>query len=280
MPFVISGGSYFVATRRWRVKETIKDRSFLFYRALSGCLLGLSVGSIWQPSALFFCFVVAGFLLLDIFESVARVWKHGYYIVPSAGAEELGFDPESGLQKNRLHVKDVHDEKLAQVLWNEEDRGEEMKMRKIFLCILFVLLCVLALMGGLRVVPTLSASICYPLLNACMTVALVGAMIHTHMHVPKHFKEGRIWWALVTVAWSVALVCTTIPFLLDVQGAAITSHIAFSVFYGLCTGATLFFQQYFYNMKLTQIDRKDTTLGIVAFFVMAGGVSVASYFFQ
>lgn len=288
LPFGFSGGAYAIATRRWKQKESLRDRSFLFYRALSGVLLGISIGSVWAPSALFFCFVIGGYLLVDAFESIARVWKDGYYVVPAPGTEDLAFDPETGQKKKRLKVNNVFDERLPEVMFTQEDMGKDTQMRKVLLACLFVLLCIFALLTGLRVVilgPALNAgsSACYLILNASMTVALIGGMLHAHIHVQEELKRARFWWIITTVGWSVSLVCTTIPFLLDVSplvGAQIVSHIGFSVVYGVCTGAALHMQQYYYNMKLSQIDRRETLFAILVFVAMAGGVTVASYFFQ
>lgn len=279
---------------RLRVKDTTKSRAYLFYRGLSGVLLGQFIcHTNIQPDAdlgLYFpfLFILAGYLAMDTAESIGRAWNtNAGYIGPldEQVDDDVALNREKMEENTVVVATNVGSTDFAEVVWTAEDAAKDKVKRRWMLGCLLVVLSFIAITDGLLLVfrnPQTTGSmvaivIFYFVNGISMTVAVYGAMIHAKIMIIQERRRRLFWNLALGGFWCVVLICSSIPMLARAQlmtvSAAIQSK-GFSAVYGLTAGCVLRLQQYFLNKKVERIDKQQTALGIVVFIVAAGQAAV------
>ena len=286
---------YRYVRRRLKVKEGTKSRAYLFYRVLSGVLLGQFVcHTSIQPDATLgyyypFVFVLGGYLLMDTAESIGRVWNtnRGYI-----GPMDEHVDDDVALNKEQMQentvvvTNNISSNDFAETVWTAEDVAKDKRKRLWMLGVLFLVFSFIAMTDGFLLTSkiaagtgTMPATIAFLYVNGiAMTFAIYGGMIHAKLPLIEGERKRWGWTFGLGVTWCVVLVCSTIPYLVSTSPvliADVLSSRAFSAFYGLSSGCVLRLQQYFLR-KLENVDKKQTALGIVVFIVAAGQAAVTS----
>jgi hypothetical protein len=285
---------YYLARRRqMKVTETLKSRAYVFYRFISGLLLGQVVcHTQWDAASLWLvpvC-VAGGYFLLDAAEGLGRVWNYNPYFVAPADGDvdgELGLNRETFESESWIVSSDVTGEFFPHTTVAVERDYKDNRKRQWMLGTLALLMLMIALMDGFMLVAHAYREEVVSILALyasalSMSVAVYGAMIHAKFHVTEDWRMRVRWWAVVTGAWCVGLfLCTCLPVLVGMQWASavvVTTSGPFVIIYGLASGALLKTQQYFHGMRQSNADRWDTVQGIAVFFSALAQSALTSVF--
>jgi len=289
---------YKFSRRRLRVKDSSRSRAYIFYRILSGALLGQFlchtnvIGGLWGLEFMYL-FVVAGYMLFGTAEDVGRVWNTNVnYIGPSDGAtsltEDIALDKERMEEKPIAVIEDVTSHDFSAAVWMIQDKQKDRNKRQWILFGLMVVLACITVLDGMMLVyrnPTTPEQVaiiivCFFGNGISLSTAFYGAMIHARMHVNSEARTRVLWWTFVAGIWCAMLACASIPVLIGMQvtvAAEIVNSVPFVVVYGVAAGCILAIQQYFYGMKMETTDKRDILWGRLVF-VAAIGQSAATGF--
>ncbi len=288
---------YRFARRRFRLKDTVKSKAFLFYRVLSAVLLGQFLchtiihSDVDLGIRFMFIFVLTGYVLMDIGESVGRVWNtNSGYTGPldEHVQDEVAMNREK-MEENTIVVADnIASHDFSALVWTLEDLAKDKRKREWMLGILFVIFAIISVMDGMMIVfraPTtmqacIMTIVCYYVNGISMSVAVYGAMIHAKTMYIEEDRPRMLWNTGLIVLWSVILVCSAIPVLVGAQVSVIASIVqskAFLAFYGTASGCVLKLQQYFYNRKCDMTDKRDTALGVIVFILAVGQSALTGF---
>lgn len=281
---------YWAARRRHQAGDTLKSRAYLFYRMLSGILLGQFIGhTIWTHSYALVIFVALGYFLFDGAEGVARIWNTNTNWV---GPADYDAPDDVGLNRQTMEVESivVSDDLSGRAFQDDQFTAQadykDTRKRQWMLVSIIVLFIIISTMDGIQLValapPTAAIITCYYINAAALSVAVYGAMIHAKFHVTEEDRPRLAWWVGVTVGWCVVFtLCSSLMALVGLQlseARAMIQSEALIAFYGASSGALLKVQQYFHTMKMSTIDRRDTWLGIGVFGVALAQSMVTSIY--
>lgn len=276
---------YYLARRRsMKVTESLKSRAYVFYRYISGLLLGqVLCHTEWGSSSWVVLCVAAGYFLMDSAENVGRVWNDNIYFSAPADYEvtgELGLDREQMELHDVMVSNDFGGDSTANDTFEVEQDYKDMRKRQWMLGTLIALLWIISLMDGFLLVTRSSETQESPLrflmilsftgAVSSMSLAVYGSMVHAKYHLTEDAFPRIMWWIGVTALWCIGMFLSScLPVLCGIQfqlAQAIVTHSAFVVIYGVAAGALLKIQYYFHCMKQKNVDRWDTFVGIVVFF--------------
>jgi hypothetical protein len=273
-----------ISRRRLRLKETLKSRAYLFYRGLSGVLLGQVIFN--TSSWLMLVFALAGYLLMDACEAVGRAWNTNPNYIGlidnDDGCEEIGVNKETMERETVVVVTGIDKDNMANTVWKTQDANKNMRKRRWMLGVLFVVFAMITVSDGFLTISKIAANvpavvICFYINGIAMSGAIYGGMVHAHLQVEEEHRVLE--WCLLTGLWSLMLAAASIPTILEVQNMAfIFAHPAYQICYGFALGPVLRLQQYYYNMQLNGIDKKELALGVVVFVVAAGQSALVGFF--
>lgn len=285
---------YRYVRRRLGVKEGSKSRAYLFYRVLSGVLLGQFVcHTNIQPDAdlgLYFpfLFILSGYLAMDAAESIARVWNTNVaYIGPldEQVDDDVALNREKMQENTVVVATNVGSSDFADVVWTAEDAAKDKVKRRWMLGCLLVVLSFIAVTDGMLLVfrnpqttiSMISIVVFYFVNGVSMTVAVYGGMVHAKLMIIQE-DRWRIFWNMVLGGfWCVVLICSSIPMLAGAQLSVISIVLrskGYSAVYGLTAGCVLRLQQYFHHRNVDKIDKTQTAWSIIVFIVAAGQAAV------
>jgi hypothetical protein len=288
--------TYLYARRRMRLKETLKSRAYLFYRVLSGVLLGQFLTHTYvgvDDLKFMLVFVMIGYVvIMDFGESVGRIWNtNTSYVGPldDRVSDEIGLDRTRMEQHSVIAAANISGDSFAETIWTAQDVTKDATKRRWMLGILLGMFGVVSIMDGLLLVlrnpqnegAVAAIVVCYYVNGVAMSVAVYGAMLHAKIHLMEERRARRFWWVLVGGVWCVCVFCSAIPVLARVPLELVrtmVNHKAFVFAYGLAGGCILKLQQYYYNKKMEHIDKRDTAWGMLVFALAAAQSAVTGYF--
>ena len=305
---------YRVSRRRLKRKETLKSSAHVFYRSLSGVLLAQFLCHTFVPSApapsgsgggngtpftaldikYMFYFILLGYFIFEIFESIARIWNTNvHYIAPlddhsPLGQDEIGLNKETMEEQTVVVASNVSSNDFSNTVWLLQDAAKDKTKRQWLLATLLITFCIISVMDGMLLIyrnpqdtlQTIGILVSYFVNGICMSFAIFGGMIHAKFHVVEEQRPRVAWWSFVTAVWSIALICSSIPLL----SGAVTLQLAQEIvnnrvllaFYGFAAGMVLKLQQYYHLQKVNNIDRRQTIVGLLVFFIaLAQGVATS-----
>lgn len=281
--------TYIWSRRRLSNNETLRSRAHLFYRTLSGTILGQCIcHTQWTRDSFMPAFFVAGYLLVELIEAFGRMYSMRH----QTGPDELEDYDEVGLNRQTMEINtmvvsdDLSSPAFMQEVFLVEAQCRNLLRRRLVLAALIGLFGILCASNGVVMVylpfgvpiRQTGVVIFYYLNGVGMSVAVFGAMIHAQLHVKEAFRRRLLLWIAVSAVWSILFFCTALPVLVGVQALlAKRFMLKFAVVavYGLTAGALLKIQQYFHQMKSSGMDAKDTIWGLV-FFTVALGLTVVT----
>lgn len=275
---------------RRRLKEDAdsESRSFLFYSALSGILLGQYVCHTAVVPDRFYTRIMnmcalAGFFLLYFFESEYRMWNAvPEYIQPPDG--QLAVDGDSGLQRSKMEqdslvsARGVNTSEMPRTIFGTQDVAKDETKRIWLLVLLYINLAFVLCIDGLLLVYRSESSnhaavvACFVLNGTALSVAIYSAMIHAKYHSYEEFKRNGLWrWILLTFVWSAMLLCSTIPVLMNLNSATwIIENYVLLCLYGVASGFLLKLCFYYFNRGVEASRRRMIRLGVLVFALAAG----------
>ncbi len=279
---------YRYVSLRLRVKDTAKSRAYLFYRVLSGVLLGQFVChtniqpdvdlGLYYP----FLFILAGYLLMDAGDCIGRVWNTNVsYVGPLDVSDDVALNREKMIENTVVVANNIGSNDFADSVWAAADAAKDKRRRQwIFGCLLVVFTFIATTDGMLLIfrnpqtTQSMIAMVVFYFVNGVsMSAAVYGGMIHAKVMIIEDDRTRLLWNVGLVGFWCVVLICSAIPMLIGAQLSVITATLqskAFSAVYGLTAGSVLWLQQYFYHQKLEMIDKCQTATGLVAFILAAG----------
>lgn len=267
-----------------------RSRAYLFYRAMSGVLLGQVLCHTWLPvelgsmdvHLLFVC-VLLGYVLIDAGEGLARVWDARYVLIDDdvpAPLDEACVDAVR-MEEQQIVTVSLRDPSFADRVWALTDKDRDLQKRQWFLGALFIALAwsILADSLLLVVLPANDLLIfCFYLHGFTLSLALLGGMLHAKFHITAGGRRQRWlwWWALAGAGWSLGVLVLGVglPLWLKADPVLVQSllgHPGFMVLYGLASGVLLKLHVYYYSRRLDPATtRRDIALGLLVFWLSAG----------
>lgn len=272
---LISALLYWLALRRLPEDEDIKSRAHLFYRMISGILLAQFIGhTYWYAAPFWFIaiFVAVGYVMLDVAESIGRLWNTNSRYIPSENiTEDIGLNKKTNIKNTIRVVEDLTSNDFAEETFVIQDNVKDMTKRRWMLGVFFFCLTVISFADGFHLCITpISAPLLasYYIHGGCLSVAVFSAMIHAHVHTSEY---RVVWWILLTLFWSVIYFCSALFVILDIPPQymvyEILHHPAFVATYGFASGTLLKIQFYFHFMKSQSNDRRELWWGMGVFFL-------------
>ncbi|MBX9636521.1 MAG: hypothetical protein K2Q45_03110 [Nitrosomonas sp.] len=301
---LLSWLAYRLSRQRLKRKETLQDGAHVFYRILSGVLLsqflchtvlpsssssGFAAGEVW-PLKYMAYFIVVGYFVVDTCEAISRIWNtNENHIAPldSCVSDDIPLNRETMEEQSTVLAKNIGSPEYAQGYWRNLDQITYKRKTQWMLGLLLVVFCIITVMDGMLLVfknpqgdlQMIGLLISFFINGISMSFGVYGGMIHAKFHVTEERGPRIAWWIFVTVVWSIALICCTIPVLIQLPIATaqdIINNRVLLAFYGIAGGCVLKLQQYYHEHKINNIDRKQTIVGIVVFFVaLAQGVATS-----
>ena len=286
-----------------------RSRAHLFYRALSGALLGQVLCHTWLPASLgtmdthlLFLMVLLGYVVLDAGESIARVWHaHSHYVTVDDDAattpklDDLALNAERMEEQGIVTISHLRNPNAAAQVWSLVDKASDEIKRQWMLGALFLSLCV-ALLGDSLLLVVLendeAGAVTNDLLILCfyinafsLSLALLGGMLHAKFHLTPggRWRRWLWWWSLVGVSWSLCMLVLATGLSLWLQAErttviALLAHPAFLIIYGLALGVLLRLHVYYGSRRLDpHTTRRDIWLGLLVFLLAAGQAALTSF---
>jgi len=285
--------------RRLAEKQSTRSRAFLFYSALAGVLLGqyvchtIVIPDRFDARIMSLC-SLAGFVVMYLLTAEARMWNSNYNIVAPPD-DDIGVNEDAALDKRSMEEHrvlvsdDIGGESFSTTQFAAEDLSKDIRKRVWMMWTLFFVLGVVLAMDGLLLVyhstPAaggggVAAVICFMLNGIALSVAIYGSMIHAKYHVMEEFYyAGFVRWVFLTALWCIMIVLSTLPVLMDITVATVTSvveHIAFVIFYGLASGFVLGLCFYYLGRGRERSHRATIRLGMLVFALAAGQSGVTA----
>jgi len=286
---------YRISRRRLRRKETLKSKAHVFYRSLSGVLLAQFLCHTFVPAAVdvgtpftaldvkyMFYFILGGYFFFEICESISRIWNtNSSYIAPldDQTNDEIGLNNESMEEQSVVVGENVSSNDFSNSVWMLQDAAKDKTKRQWLLAALLLTFCVISVMDGMLLIyrnpqdmlQTIGILVSFFINGMSMSFAVFGGMIHAKFHVVEEERPRVAWWVFVTAVWSIALICSTIPLLCGCvtvsMAQGIVNNRVLLAFYGFAAGIVLKLQQYYHQQKVNDIDRKQTFVGLLVFFI-------------
>lgn len=287
---LMSWGVFVYAKRRLGQKETPKSRAYLFYRVISGVLLGQAICHSFVTDSpiisvrYLFSFLVVGYLCMVTAEDIARVWNtNRNYTGPNDDTvrEDVALNREEVTVETFVVVDAISSNGFSDRMWTIEDKEKDERRRLWLLGVLFTVFAVITTMDGLILVYRNPQSegliagiiVCYYINGIVMSIAVYGAMLHAKIHLLEEKRTRLFWWCTLTALWCVILIASSFYVLVGLQVttvASIVNNPALVSFYGFAAGCILRLQQYFFNMKMDQMELRDLLMGLGVFLLTAG----------
>lgn len=277
---------YLVARKRTTQLSSIRSKSYLFYRILSGVLLGQFIGhTVWSSdSTWMLIFVAVGYFVLDTLEIIGRMWTSNPNIL--AEPDYMFDEDETLIDTNEcdgevLIVDDVTGDTMQVAVFETQQKNKFISKRQWMLFLLLILFAVIAFVNGLYLIYRLPQTtmekteilICYFVNALSMSTAVYGGMIHARIHTDENKRRRLLWWFSLTLIWSVIFFAPTIMVLALVDWTWVNTVVHNSIllgFYGASCGALLKMQSYFHMMNQRKVDRRELWAGIAVFLVAVG----------
>lgn len=296
---------YRLSRQRLKRKETLKSSAHVFYRILSGVLLSQFLCHTVLPSTSLdsfdtpltsldvkytFYFILLGYFFIDTCEAISRIWNtNTRYVAPldEQVRDDIGLNKETMEEQSIVVAQDVGSSDFSNTVWALQDYSKDKRKRQWLLGLLLSVFCIITVMDGMLLVyrnpqgdlQMIGTIVSFFINGMSMSVAVYGAMLHAKFHVTEELKPRIWWWCSVTLLWSAALICCTVPVLMQLSLAmaqAIINNRIMLAFYGVAAGCVLKLQQYYHNRKVENIDRRETLVGIIVFFAaLAQGVATS-----
>lgn len=276
---------YAVARKRSEQIDTIRSKAHLFYRVISGVLLGQFIGhTAWPSTYWMLLFVAAGYFVLDTLEVIGRMWYTNPNLVAGGDydlQEDVDLNEQTGEAGSVAVSNDLTGPEFQQAVFAKQDLYKNERKRQWMLFCIFVLFAVICFVNGLYFIYRLPQTqleraqiiICYFCNALSMSAAVYGAMIHARIHRIEGKRTRLTWWMALTFVWSVIFFAPTIMVLAHVPWqwvhTVVTNQVLLAL-YGVCAGAVLKMQTYFHVMKQDNMDRRELVAGILVFAAALG----------
>lgn len=282
---IVSVLVYWVARKRTESTDSIRSKAYLFYRVISGVLLGQFIGhTVWPNSYWMLIFVAAGYFLLDTGEAVGRMWHSNPNLIGTADyvvQDDVDLNEQTGEVGSVAVSNDLTSPEFQDQVFAKQDLDKNDRKRSWILACLFLLFGVVCFVNGLYLIYQLPQSrlekaqiiICYFCNALSMSAAIYGGMIHAKIHQIEGKSTRLTWWATLTLLWSIIFFAPSIMVLAKVPWHWVNSVVHNRVLlalYGVASGAILKLQAYFHIMKQDDVDRRELVAGILVFFAALG----------
>lgn len=282
---LVSVGVYLISRKRTVQTDTIRSKAYLFYRVISGVLLGQFIGhTVWPDTYWMLLFVAAGYFLLDTAEVIGRIWHENPNLIGSADytvQEDVDLNDQTGEVGSVAVSNDLTGPEFQQAVFAKQDLNKNERKRQWMLLCLFILFTVVCFVNGLYLIYRLPQStqekvqiiICYYCNALSMSAAIYGAMMHSKIHRIEGKRQRLLWWTGLTMLWSVIFFSPSIMVLAHVPWSFVNKVVHNRVLlalYGVASGAVLKMQSYFHLMKQHEVNRRELVAGILVFFVALG----------
>lgn len=289
--------TYVYVRRRLRHKESLKERAYLFYRAIHGVLIGnymchmlilMSLTDI-KFAALF---GLIAYMLLDGADLFGRAWNStSGYVAPH---DEDAVEDDFALNRKDMEAHPVvvvsggNTTAFAQQVWRVVDADKEQRKRYWMLGVLFVAFAVITVMDGLLLVhrapQTTGAMIaivaCFCTNGISMSTAVYGAMVHAKLHLIAGRQRRLLFWSAFSLLWCAMLLCSAIPVWSEMcsdTASAILRHWAFTAACGCAAACILWLHLYFHNKKLENADKRELFIGYIVSCLAAAQAATTAF---
>lgn len=307
LPSLVSLPIYLVAKHRSDGAKNLKSRAFLFYKIISGVLLGQVLGLFFKVIAgalvetltgpifwtSFFympIFAGLGYFFLDTSEDVGRWWTFNpNQIGPSdyADADDIGLNHKTGEENTVTVSDDLQGEAFQKAVFLKHDQFKDERKRQWMLGCLLVIFFISSFVQGLQLIyryPKTEYEVaqiitCYFINALALSFVVFGVMIHAKIHVIEGKCKRVGWWIALTLLWSVIHFSGSLMLLIPLDwsvAAFILRHPATNVFYGLAAGILLKMQAYFHNMKIDGANGCEMVGGRFIFLIALGQALVTN----
>lgn len=276
---------YAWSRRRVYGEDKQEQRAYIFYRALSGTLLGLFLCHIFFKSTTYSTlgpevmalFVVIGVCLVDVYDNWTRVCndnKHHVSTNQSIVDSEMTLDRKTMEEQDyvRLRGDEMVDERLGQIMFDGAEEWKDNRKRWHVFCITMVCMIFVVALQGLFLVYNergnkIMLVVAYFVTQMLQNVVIFGGMVYAKLHVIRGRRRHYWWWSL-TAFWSIVVTCSVIPVLTDMdfdQVAAAVTNYWLAMFYSLFAGLLLGISFHFRSMKLKHTNRKSTLISLIVY---------------
>ena len=289
---------YRISRRRLKRRETLKSSAHVFYRSLSGVLLAQFLCHTFVPTfsgdnptpftaldvKYMFYFILLGYFVFEICESISRIWNtNRQYVAPlddtaGYGQDEIGLNKETMEEQSVVVGENVSSNDFSNTVWLLQDVAKDKRKRQWLLATLVCTFCIVSVMDGMllvyrdpqNVLQLAGILTAFFINGISMSFAIFGGMIHAKFHVTEEQRPRVMWWTFITLVWSIALICSTVPALSGISlplAQSIVNNKILLAFYGFAAGMILKLQQYYHQQKVNDIDRRQTMVGLFVFFI-------------
>lgn len=281
---LISAVALWWTRRRLPDSRTTESRAFLFYSMLNGILLGqyvchtAIVADGFEARLMNLC-ALAGFVFIYWLECEARMWGDFENYVQPLDTDLPEVNPDSGLRRDTMELEEivsvsaVNTTNMSWVLFAGLDLSRDRGKRYAMLLLLYVILAAVLFVDGMLLIyraPTSNHAAvvaCFVINGISLSVAVIGGMVHAHRQLIEDFPKYGIWsWVAMTLVWSVLLVGSALPAVLDVSrdaAASILEHYATLCCYGFASGCVLKLCVYYFQRSGERSNRRIIRLGVL-----------------
>ena len=286
---LMSAGIYFWSRRRVYGENKQEQRAYIFYRALSGTLLGLFLCHIFFKSTTYSTlgpqvmalFVVIGVCLVDMYDNWTRVCNDNKHFVTtnmSLVDSEITLDRKAMEEQDyvKLDGEEMTNETLGRIMFDGAEEWKDNRKRWHVFCMLIICMIFVVILQGMFLVYNERSNktmliVAYFVTQMLQNVVIFGGMVHAKIHVIRG-KRRQYWWWSLTAIWSIVVTCAVIPVLIDMnydQVAYGVTNYWLCMFYSLFAGLLLGISFHFRSMKLKTTNKKNTLISIVVYIVFA-----------
>ena len=291
---------YRYVRRRLEGGEGLKSRAYLFYRMMCGIFLGQFVchtffkGTVYATlkAEIMAAFVIIGFVLIEAAEALARVCGPNKYRAGPRDEDVEGdilVNGDTMEEAPYVEVTALASHETGHKLQAVTDNRYDKRKRRWILLMVFGVFVFVAVVDGLFLVyrnpqdegTVIGIVVSFYINKMAQTVALCGTMVHAKIHVIGGKRTRIFWWSLITLAWALTVLLSTVPVLNDTAWGSVRDAVenpALAAFFSMAAGAVLWAACYFRQQKLRKIDVRDTVVGIMVFSLAAGQSAVTAIF--
>lgn len=279
--------------------EKLKSRAYPFYRMMLGIFLGQFVchtffkGTVYSTlkAEIMAVFVLVGFFIVESVEALARVFgpnPHRTGPRDEDVEDDFGINPDSLERNAYANLTQLSGRNTGQGMHAISDNSYDNRKRRwilLMICLVFVFV---AVVDGFFLIyrnpqdtgQVAGIVISFYINKMAQTAAICGVMAHAKIH-NESAKTRLFWWIAISGIWCLMVFLSTIPVLCDATWDAVrdvVEHPALSAFFSIAAGMILWTACYFRQRKLRKIDRKETLVGILVFFLAAGQSAMTAIF--
>ena len=290
---------YRYSRKRLQVHEGSRSRSHLFYRIMTGMLLGQFLCHSFFKSTIYSdvgadfmaALVLLGWLTVECFWSLGRVCGPNKNVASpdmctNEQDEDMLLDKEQVVQHDYVELTGLNKTTSAKRLMSIYQASRDERRRMYVLMLVFVVYICICIVDGFYLVyrnPEDEAQqatqiACFFLNKVGQTIIILGALSHARLHTFDQKRKRIAWWFGLSFLWATAVTLSTLPVLVNMDADKATDLVSNNVlcaFYSLSAGMLLWLVGYFRSLNPKDIDKKDTIKSLVVL-ILAASVSAVT----